>query len=148
MTELTMPKLSDSMEQGTILTWLKTDGEQVHAGEDLLEIETDKATVTHQVDVDGILEIIAPEGATLPVGAPIARVGTARVGPARAAAPVRSETNGGANADEVAIQPSTAAQDARRSDARHTTRAPRRTGSRRFARRRRRDRAARAGHAR
>ena len=112
MTELTMPKLSDSMEQGTILTWLKTDGEQVHAGEDLLEIETDKATVTHQVDVDGILEIIAPEGATLPVGAPIARVGTARVGPGRAAAPVRSETNGGANADEVAIQPSTAAQDA------------------------------------
>ncbi len=113
MTELTMPKLSDSMEQGTILTWLKTDGERIHAGEDLLEIETDKATVTHQVDVDGILEIIAPEGATLPVGAPIARVGTARVGPARAAAPVRSETNGGANADEVAIQPSTAAQGAR-----------------------------------
>ena len=47
MTELTMPKLSDSMEQGTILTWLKADGEQVQAGEDLLEIETDKATVTH-----------------------------------------------------------------------------------------------------
>ena len=112
MTELTMPKLSDSMEQGTILTWLKTDGDEVHAGEDLLEIETDKATVTHQVDVDGILEIIAPEGATLPVGAPIARVGPARVGPAHAAAPVRSETNGGANADEVAIQRSTAAQGA------------------------------------
>jgi pyruvate dehydrogenase E2 component (dihydrolipoamide acetyltransferase) len=111
MTELTMPRLSDSMEQGTILTWLKTDGDEVHAGEDLLEIETDKATVTHQVDVDGILEIIAPEGATLPVGAPIARVGTARVGPVRAA-PVRSETNGGANADEVAIQRSTAAQGA------------------------------------
>jgi pyruvate dehydrogenase E2 component (dihydrolipoamide acetyltransferase) len=110
MTELTMPKLSDSMEQGTILTWLKTDGEQVHAGEDLLEIETDKATVTHQADADGILEIVAPEGATLPVGAPIARVGakTERAEPARAepevvtrseaaVAPARSETNGAAS---------------------------------------------------
>ena len=148
MTELTMPKLSDSMEQGTILTWLKTDGEQVHAGEDLLEIETDKATVTHQVDVDGILEIIAPEGATLPVGAPIARVGTARVGPARAAAPVRSEHERrgerGRGRDPTIHRRSGRS----RSDARHTTRAPRRTGSRRLARRRRRDRAARAGHAR
>ena len=104
MTELTMPKLSDSMELGTILTWLKTDGEQVHAGEDLVEIETDKATVTHQADADGILEIIAPEGETLAVGAPIARVGAAR-----AAVPVRSETNGGSNAEDFVIERSVAA---------------------------------------
>jgi pyruvate dehydrogenase E2 component (dihydrolipoamide acetyltransferase) len=117
MTELTMPKLSDSMEQGTILTWLKTDGEPVRAGEDLLEIETDKATVTHQADVDGILEIIAPEGATLPVGAPIARVGAARepeTPPTEAggselpspieapAEPTGAETNGGASAADLA----------------------------------------------
>ncbi len=57
MTDLTMPKLSDSMEQGTILTWLKADGEQVQAGEDLLEIETDKATVTHPAEASGILQI-------------------------------------------------------------------------------------------
>src|SRR5262249_62420892 len=116
MTELTMPKLSDSMEQGTILTWLKTDGEQVHAGEDLLEIETDKATVTHQADADGILEIIAAEGTTLPVGAPLARVGA---GAARAeavvaevasrteapVAPARSETNGAASEPYRARRP-------------------------------------------
>lgn len=108
MTELTMPKLSDSMEQGTILTWLKTDGEQVLEGEDLLEIETDKATVTHPAEASGILEIVAPEGTSLPVGAPIARVQDAnggRQGPPRGAgtstsdpeAPVRStvEINGG-----------------------------------------------------
>lgn len=75
MTELTMPRLTDSMEQGTILTWLKSDGEQVQAGEDLLEIETDKATVTHQAEATGVLQIIAPEGTTLAVGAAIARVG-------------------------------------------------------------------------
>jgi pyruvate dehydrogenase E2 component (dihydrolipoamide acetyltransferase) len=75
MTELTMPRLSDSMEQGTILTWLKTDGEQIQAGEDLLEIETDKATVTHPAEASGVLEIIAAEGTTLPVGAAIARIG-------------------------------------------------------------------------
>jgi pyruvate dehydrogenase E2 component (dihydrolipoamide acetyltransferase) len=77
VTELTMPKLSDSMEQGTILTWLKADGEQVLEGEDLLEIETDKATVTHPAEGSGVLQIIAAEGTSLPVGAPIARVGVA-----------------------------------------------------------------------
>lgn len=77
MTELTMPRLSDSMEQGTILTWLKADGEQVMEGEDLLEIETDKATVTHPAEASGVLQIIATEGTSLPVGAPIARVGVA-----------------------------------------------------------------------
>jgi pyruvate dehydrogenase E2 component (dihydrolipoamide acetyltransferase) len=75
MTELTMPRLTDSMEQGTILSWLKSDGEHVQAGEDLLEIETDKATVTHPAEATGVLQIIAPEGTTLDVGAAIARVG-------------------------------------------------------------------------
>lgn len=80
MTELTMPKLSDSMEQGTILTWLKTSGDEVQAGEDLVEIETDKATVTHAAEASGTLEILAPEGSTLPAGAPIARVHAATEG--------------------------------------------------------------------
>jgi len=96
VTELTMPKLSDSMEQGTILTWLKADGEQVVEGEDLLEIETDKATVTHPAEAGGILEIIAPEGTALQVGAPIARLGAGDEAD-RSSNPVRSavEANGG-----------------------------------------------------
>jgi pyruvate dehydrogenase E2 component (dihydrolipoamide acetyltransferase) len=75
VTELTMPKLSDSMEEGTILSWLKRDGETVQAGEDLVEIETDKATVTHPAEAAGVLSIVAPEGTSLPVGATIARLG-------------------------------------------------------------------------
>jgi pyruvate dehydrogenase E2 component (dihydrolipoamide acetyltransferase) len=77
VTELKMPKLTDSMEQGTILTWLKRNGEQVQEGEDLVEIETDKATATHAAEAAGILEIVADEGTTLPVGAPIARLDVA-----------------------------------------------------------------------
>jgi len=102
MTELTMPRLTDSMEQGTILTWLKADGEQVQAGEDLLEIETDKATVTHPAEAAGVLQIIAPEGATLAVGATIARVGAAAD-----TAPTR-QTNGGSSADGAPAGPSIA----------------------------------------
>jgi pyruvate dehydrogenase E2 component (dihydrolipoyllysine-residue acetyltransferase) len=77
MTQLTMPELSSSMEEGTILSWLKRDGEQVEAGEDLLEIETDKATVTHAAEVSGVLTIVAREGTTLPVGATIGRLDAA-----------------------------------------------------------------------
>jgi pyruvate dehydrogenase E2 component (dihydrolipoamide acetyltransferase) len=74
-TEIAMPRLSDSMEEGTILKWLIADGQAVGIGQELVEIETDKATITHAAEVAGVLEILASEGATVPVGAPIARVG-------------------------------------------------------------------------
>jgi pyruvate dehydrogenase E2 component (dihydrolipoamide acetyltransferase) len=70
-----MPRLSDSMEEGTILRWLKHSGEQVGRGEELAEIETDKATMTYEADVAGVLEIIAAEGETLPIGGVMARIG-------------------------------------------------------------------------
>jgi len=79
MTEILMPKLSDSMEQGTVLTWLRYDGEHVQAGEDLVEIETDKATMTYPAEASGVLGIIAAEGVTLPVGAAIASLGDVAV---------------------------------------------------------------------
>ncbi|HEY1834331.1 MAG TPA: dihydrolipoamide acetyltransferase family protein [Solirubrobacteraceae bacterium] len=72
--EIVMPRLSDSMEEGTILRWLKDDGEEVARGEELVEIETDKAAMTYESDQAGTLERIAAEGDTLPVGAPIARL--------------------------------------------------------------------------
>jgi pyruvate dehydrogenase E2 component (dihydrolipoamide acetyltransferase) len=75
MTEITLPRLSDSMEEGTILSWLKADGDTVAAGEELVEIETDKATMTYEAPADGTLAIVAAAGETLPVGAPIARIG-------------------------------------------------------------------------
>jgi pyruvate dehydrogenase E2 component (dihydrolipoamide acetyltransferase) len=109
MTELTMPRLTDSMEQGTILTWLKADGDEVQAGEDLLEIETDKATVTHPAEASGVLQIIAPEGTTLPVGAAIAHVGADSV--------VRSQTatdDGGGEAAEPPAPPAPSANGGQR----------------------------------
>ena len=75
ITEITMPRLSDSMHEGTILTWLKADGEQVQAGDELLEIETDKATMAYESPAAGVLTIVAQAGDTLEVGAVIATLG-------------------------------------------------------------------------
>src|SRR3954453_11660997 len=72
--EIVMPRLSDSMEEGTIIKWLKGDGEAVARGDELVEIETDKATMTYEADAAGVLQIVAGEGDTLPVGEVIARL--------------------------------------------------------------------------
>jgi pyruvate dehydrogenase E2 component (dihydrolipoamide acetyltransferase) len=70
-----MPRLSDSMEEGTILTWLKQVGDEIAVGDELVEIETDKANMAYEADVAGTLqEILAQEGETLPIGTPIARI--------------------------------------------------------------------------
>ena len=75
-TELIMPRLSDSMEEGTILKWLVAEGDRVEPGQALVEVETDKATVTHEADVAGVvLALTVGEGASVPVGAPIAVLG-------------------------------------------------------------------------
>jgi pyruvate dehydrogenase E2 component (dihydrolipoamide acetyltransferase) len=76
--DIVMPRLSDSMEEGTILKWLVEEGAEVKRGEPLVEIETDKANMTYEADSDGTLvEIVAEEGATLPIGEVIARIGEA-----------------------------------------------------------------------
>src|ERR1700755_1544328 len=75
MPEITMPRLSDSMEEGTILKWLKSDGDDVSEGEELGEIETDKANMTSQAAESGKLEIVAQEGDPLPVGETICKIG-------------------------------------------------------------------------
>src|SRR5919107_6267234 len=76
MSEVVMPRLSDSMEEGTILSWLKQVGDEVAVGDQLVEIETDKANMAYEADVAGTLqEILAQEGETLPIGTPIARIG-------------------------------------------------------------------------
>jgi pyruvate dehydrogenase E2 component (dihydrolipoamide acetyltransferase) len=92
MSEVVMPRLSDSMEEGTILTWLKQVGDEIAVGDELVEIETDKANMAYESDVAGTLnEILAKEGETLPIGTPIARIGengTAAGQTARPAGPV------------------------------------------------------------
>src|SRR5262245_17779326 len=93
--DVTMPRLSDSMEEGTVLKWLVDQGGEVKRGEPLVEIETDKANMTYDADTDGVLvEIVAQEGDTLEIGEVIARIGDA--GEAR--------SDGGAQAEEPAAE--------------------------------------------
>jgi pyruvate dehydrogenase E2 component (dihydrolipoamide acetyltransferase) len=76
MAEIVMPRLSDSMEEGTVLKWIKQVGDEVAVGDELVEIETDKANMAYESDVAGTLtEVLAQEGDRLPIGAPIAVVG-------------------------------------------------------------------------
>ena len=74
--DVIMPRLSDSMEEGTVLKWLVEEGGEVKRGDPLVEIETDKANMTYEADTDGtLIEVVASEGDTLPIGEVIARVG-------------------------------------------------------------------------
>lgn len=74
--EIIMPRLSDSMDEGTILQWLVAEGDRVEKGQPLAEIETDKANVTYEADEAGtVLALSVSEGTSVPVGAPILMIG-------------------------------------------------------------------------
>ncbi len=76
MPEIQMPKLSDTMTEGTLVAWKKKKGDQVSAGEVLAEIETDKATMEWESPEDGTLtEIYVEEGGKVNVGDKIAFIG-------------------------------------------------------------------------
>jgi pyruvate dehydrogenase E2 component (dihydrolipoamide acetyltransferase) len=75
MTDVVMPRLSDSMVEGTIVSWLVGDGAEVRSGQEIVEIETDKATMPYEADAGGYLFIAEPEGSTHPVGTVIATIG-------------------------------------------------------------------------
>jgi pyruvate dehydrogenase E2 component (dihydrolipoamide acetyltransferase) len=73
--EIPMPRLSDQGEEATVIKWLKQPGDTVARGEPLVEIETDKATVVYEAELDGVLEeIVVDEGGTAALGVTIARV--------------------------------------------------------------------------
>jgi len=82
MADINMPKLSDTMEEGTIVEWKKKSGEQVKAGEVLAEVESDKATFDLEAESDGVLQILVDQGVPAKIGAPIARIGDAAEAPA------------------------------------------------------------------
>src|SRR3954471_15433716 len=87
MAEVTMPRLSDTMTEGHIAEWLKKEGDKVEKGDVLLEIETDKATMSQESYDAGILEkIVVPAGQTVPIGTVIAIIGNGK-GAAKAAEP-------------------------------------------------------------
>jgi pyruvate dehydrogenase E2 component (dihydrolipoamide acetyltransferase) len=107
-TDIVMPRLSDSMEEGTILRWVKSQGDEVAVGDELVEIETDKANMVYEADAAGtLIEILAQEGDTLPIGETIARVGE----------PGESGGDGAAARDEAAEAPKEEAPEAPEAEA-------------------------------
>src|SRR6266487_6098245 len=77
MSEITMPRLSDTMEEGTIARWLKSPGDEIKKGDILAEIETDKATMDLEAYETGTLQqVLVQEGETVPVGQAVARIGS------------------------------------------------------------------------
>ncbi len=80
MSEITMPRLSDTMQEGTIARWLKKPGDEIKKGDVLAEIETDKATMDLEAYEEGTLhQILAQEGETVPIGQVVALIGTGAV---------------------------------------------------------------------
>jgi pyruvate dehydrogenase E2 component (dihydrolipoamide acetyltransferase) len=75
-TQIVMPKLSDTMTVGTLLKWLKKEGDAVKSGDMLAEVETDKATMELESFFDGtLLKIFAPDGSQVELGAPLCAIG-------------------------------------------------------------------------
>jgi pyruvate dehydrogenase E2 component (dihydrolipoamide acetyltransferase) len=105
MPDVVMPRLSDSMEEGTIIKWLKASGEEVARGEELVEVETDKANMTYEADAAGVLEIVAQEGDTLPVGETIARIGAELRRPAPLQRVLPDAARGGGRGGRVSASP-------------------------------------------
>jgi pyruvate dehydrogenase E2 component (dihydrolipoamide acetyltransferase) len=71
-----MPKLSDTMTVGTLVKWLKKEGDVIKTGDMLAEVETDKATMELESYFDGtLLKIFSPAGSQLPIGAALCAIG-------------------------------------------------------------------------
>lgn len=93
MAEIRMPRLSDTMEEGTIARWLKQPGDSVARGDVLAEIETDKATMDLEAYEAGVLEqILLPEGESAPIGSVVALVGSGEGAPPAPATPAPPPT--------------------------------------------------------
>ena len=100
MPDVNMPKLSDTMEEGTILEWKKKDGDEVHKGDVLAEVESDKATFDLEAEDDGVLSIRVEKGVPAKIGAPIATIG-----PAGEAAPAKAQKPAAAKPDKAKAEP-------------------------------------------
>ena len=104
VTELTMPQMGYDMQEGTVVRWLKAEGSNVELGEPVAEIETDKAVVEFESYASGsLIQILVPEGSTVPVGQAIAVVGEESEAPAPE--PVAPESGDAAPTAEAVSAP-------------------------------------------
>ena len=116
MAEITMPKLSDTMTEGTLVAWKKKSGETVASGEVIAEVETDKATMEMEAFEDGVLSELVPEGTKVAVGERIAVIGVGSSVDSRSAAsseakqPVPASENAAAPAVDRKISASVTAK--------------------------------------
>lgn len=110
-TELTMPQMGYDMQEGTILKWLKGEGDSVENGEPIAEIETDKAVVEFESYAAGVVrQILVAAGNTVPVGEPIAIVGeAAEAAPSAPEPPAADDAPAVDDADEAPEEPPSAA---------------------------------------
>ena len=77
-TDVIMPQMGFDMEEGTVVRWLKAEGDNVDRGEPIVEVETDKATVEVESFASGLLRrIVVTEGITVPVGQVIGIIASA-----------------------------------------------------------------------
>src|ERR671938_1056720 len=75
-TQVVMPKLSPTMEEGQLSRWLKKEGDKVTVGEPIAEVDSDKATMEAQALAEGVLrKVLVNEGETVPLGTVIAIIG-------------------------------------------------------------------------
>ena len=112
-TPITMPQLGESVTEGVISRWLKAEGDHVEREESLVEIVTDKVNAEMPSPVAGTLvKIIAPEGATIPVGGELAEIevdaavpagAAASAGSTGATAPAQRDSGAAARAEPVAV---------------------------------------------
>jgi dihydrolipoamide dehydrogenase len=105
-TEITMPQQSDTMTEGTVVKWLKKEGDKVKEGEVIAEIETDKATMEMEAFESGTLAVIAvPEGQKVPVGAVLGIIATGKDDAAQVKAGFKGPAGGGSASPAPAPKP-------------------------------------------
>ncbi|HEY8762055.1 MAG TPA: dihydrolipoamide acetyltransferase family protein [Candidatus Dormibacteraeota bacterium] len=102
MSDVNMPKLSDTMEEGTVIEWKKKTGDAIKKGDVLAEVESDKASFELEADADGVLSIVIDAGKAVPVGDVIANIGKEGDAPAKAATKPEAEAEDKSETDAKA----------------------------------------------
>lgn len=110
MAEVIMPKMGDAMEEGVLLKWLKSVGDEIAEGDALAEIETDKVTLELEAQEGGFLtDTLVEEGSVVPIGDAVAMIGeqgdVGKEAPTKVEAAPAEEAEADAHAMDAAEQP-------------------------------------------